>query len=183
MDTLAGHAVFLDRDGTLIDDVGYPWDPRQVRLLDGSAAALALLRQRGYRLVVASNQSGIGRGLVTRPQAEQVHQQVVRCFAEAGVCFDAALYCPHTPEDHCACRKPAPGMLQRAAADLQLDLARCFMVGDKSSDIEAGRRAGCRTILLAGKQTPANGEPRPDHLATHWRQVVDHILSPTGRST
>jgi D-glycero-D-manno-heptose 1,7-bisphosphate phosphatase len=143
-------AVFLDRDGTLIEDVGYPRDPRQVRLLLGAAEALRRLAGAGFALVIVSNQSGVGRGLFRRDEAEAVHAEVVRRFAEAGVAFDGAYYCYHGPDDACACRKPAPGLLLQAAAELELDATRSFMVGDKSIDIEAGAAAGCRGLRIGG---------------------------------
>ena len=141
-------ALFLDRDGTLIEDVGYPRDPRRVYLLPGAAGALARLARLGFALVIVSNQSGVGRGLFSRAEAEAVHAEVVRRFAGAGVSFDGAYYCYHAPDEGCGCRKPAPGLLLRAAAELGLDLGRSFMVGDKTIDAAAGAAAGCRGLLL-----------------------------------
>ncbi len=144
-------AIFLDRDGTIIHDVGYPRDPQQVQLLPGVAEVLARLQQEGWLLVLVSNQSGIGRGMVTAEEAERVHKQVVASLAAHGVELAAAHYCPHAPEEMCTCRKPSPEMLMRAARDLGIDLVQSYMIGDKISDVEAGRRAGCRTILLCGR--------------------------------
>jgi len=143
-------AVFLDRDGTLIEDVGYPRDPEAVRLLDGAPEALAALRRAGFALVVVSNQSGIGRGLVSREEADAVHARFVRELRARGVELDDVRYCPHAPEEACACRKPAAGLLLDSARELGLDLERSFMVGDKPADVEAGRTAGCRTVLFDG---------------------------------
>jgi D-glycero-D-manno-heptose 1,7-bisphosphate phosphatase len=173
-------AVCLDRDGTVIYDAGYPRDPRRVRLLPGAGAALAELKRQGFLLVLVSNQSGIGRGLLTLDEAEQVHRQVVSVLAEFGVDFDAAYYCPHAPEERCRCRKPSPQMLLRAAEELDFDLARSFMVGDKPSDIAAGKEAGCRTILLAA-HAPAGGcDPAPDDTAADWPEVLGRILQRWG---
>jgi histidinol-phosphate phosphatase family protein len=147
-------ALFLDRDGTLIEDVGYPRDPRDVRLLPGAAAALARLAAAGFALVIVSNQSGVGRGLFGRAEAEAVHAEVLRRFAAEGVSFDGAYYCYHAPEDGCGCRKPAPGLLLRAAADLGLDTGRSFMVGDKAIDVAAGAAAGCRGIRFGAAGWP-----------------------------
>jgi D-glycero-D-manno-heptose 1,7-bisphosphate phosphatase len=143
-------AVFLDRDGTLIEDVGYPRDPEAVRLLEGAPEALAALRRAGFALVVVSNQSGIGRGLVSREEADAVHARFVRELRAHGVELDDVRYCPHAPEDACACRKPAAGLLLDSARELGLDLDRSFMVGDKPADVEAGRTAGCRTLRFGG---------------------------------
>jgi D-glycero-D-manno-heptose 1,7-bisphosphate phosphatase len=144
-------ALFLDRDGTLIDDVGYPKDPLLVHVIDGAAEALAEL-QRDFALVVISNQSGIARGLVTSAQAKAVHDRFVRLFADAGVTFAGVYYCPHAPDDGCRCRKPAPGLLLDAARELDLDLTRSIMIGDKTSDLEAGRAAGCARVVRFGPE-------------------------------
>jgi D-glycero-D-manno-heptose 1,7-bisphosphate phosphatase len=176
MDPALRAAVFLDRDGTVIHDVGYPRDPALVRLMPGAAAALVELQRRGFALVVVSNQSGIGRGLITEEEARQVHERFVALLAEHGIRLDAVCYCPHTPEAGCACRKPAPGMLVHAADTLGIDLVRSFLVGDKASDIEAGRRAGCRTVLLTVGEE--EDETTPDAVASNWLEVMRHILGP-----
>jgi histidinol-phosphate phosphatase family protein len=142
-------ALFLDRDGTLIVDVGYPRDPERVELIEGAADALRVL-QRDHALVIISNQSGIGRGLIREDEAVAVHTRVIDLFRAAGVTFAGAYYCPHTPDDGCRCRKPAPGLIEDAARELDLDVSRSFMIGDKPSDLEAGRAAGCRHVVRLG---------------------------------
>jgi D-glycero-D-manno-heptose 1,7-bisphosphate phosphatase len=139
-------ALFMDRDGTVMVDVGYPRNPDDVELVPEAPEALARLRELGLKLVVVSNQSGVGRGLVTADEAASVHRRFVEALRAHGVELDAAYYCPHAPEEGCSCRKPSPELLERAARELDLDLGESFMVGDKESDLEAGRRAGCRTI-------------------------------------
>lgn len=143
-------AVFLDRDGTLIEDRGYLADPTGVRLVEGAARALARLRGGGWLLVVVSNQSGLARGLIRPDQHERVHARFVEALAAEGASLDASYYCLHGPADGCACRKPAPGMLREAARAHDIDLTASLMVGDKASDVEAGRAAGCRTAVLGG---------------------------------
>ncbi len=143
-------AVFLDRDATLIEDVGYPRDPRLVRLLPGAAEALAELASLDFALVIISNQSGVARGLLTVAEAEAVHAEVVRQFAAAGVVFAGAYYCYHGPDEGCSCRKPAPGLLLQAIRELRLDPDQSFMVGDKEIDVAAGLAAGCRSIRYRG---------------------------------
>lgn len=172
-------AVFLDRDGTLIDDVGYLADPNGVRLVPGAAAALAELRALGYGLAVVSNQSGIGRRLISRSAALAVHQRFVDELERVGIRLDDIRYCSHTPSEGCACRKPLPGLILDAARELGADLAASFVVGDKPVDVEAGSRAGCATVLLAS-ETPDGCEP--DYLARDWGDVVDWILSSDGRA-
>ena len=168
-------AIFLDRDGTLIRDMNYPRDPDGVRLLPGVADALARLREAGFMSIVVSNQSGVGRGIVTREQADAVHARFVAELAAAGIQLDGAFYCPHAPADGCSCRKPSAELIFEAARNLNIDLSRSFVVGDKPSDVETGRRAGCRTILLAPEGT-APHEPSPDLVARTWRDVVRYVL-------
>ena len=134
-------ALFLDRDGTLIVDVGYPRDPALVEPLPGAIDALREL-QRTYALVIISNQSGIARGRITEAEAAAVHARTVELFAAGGVTFAGAYYCAHGPDEACRCRKPAPGLLLDAARELELDLATSIMIGDKPSDLEAGTAAG-----------------------------------------
>ena len=154
-------AVFLDRDGTIIHDVGYLRDPEQVELLPGAAAALRELQQHGLALVVISNQSGVGRGFLSAEDLEMVHRRLEEVLAQHRIELCGAYHCPHAPWDACTCRKPLPGMILRAADECGLDLARSFMVGDKPRDVAAGRRAGCRTVLLAGEGAAGSeaGEP------------------------
>lgn len=147
-------ALFLDRDGTLIVDVGYPRDPAAVALLPGAADALAALPGE-VALVIVTNQSGLARGLVTPAEAAAVQAEVERQFAAAGVRFAGTYVCPHGPDDGCRCRKPAPGMLLDAARALGLDLDRSLMIGDKAADVAAGRAAGCAALRFASAPDPA----------------------------
>jgi histidinol-phosphate phosphatase family protein len=147
-------AVFVDRDGVLIEHVHYISDPDDVRLIGGSADAVAACRRAGYACVVVSNQSAIGRGLMTEAQLSAVNERMCDLFAADGAVFDALYHCPIAP----ACanptvvehedRKPGPGMMRRGARDLKLDLARSWMVGDTISDVLAGINAGCRGSIL-----------------------------------
>ncbi|HET9103114.1 MAG TPA: HAD family hydrolase [Solirubrobacteraceae bacterium] len=167
--------MFLDRDGTIIEDVGYPRDPAAVTVLPGALAALHALRGLGFALVVVSNQSGLARGLVSEAEAKAVHDRFLELCAAGGVRFDAVSYCPHGPEDGCDCRKPAPGMLLAAADRLGIDLTASFMIGDKASDVEAGRRAGCRTIRLS----TAEDEQGAGAVASNWSAVYRLISAGT----
>jgi D-glycero-D-manno-heptose 1,7-bisphosphate phosphatase len=151
-------AVFLDRDGTLIKDVNFLLEPSQIRLLPGAVEAIQLLRQAGFLVIVATNQSGVARGYLTEEKLKEIHALLQRRLVEAGAPVDAIYYCPHLPEgqvaEHarvCDCRKPAPGLLLRAAAEWNLDLSKSFVIGDAERDIEAGRRAGCRTVVIASE--------------------------------
>ena len=147
--------VFLDKDGTLIEDVPYNVDPARIRLMPGAAEGLRLLGGAGYRLVVVSNQSGVARGLFPEGALAAVERRLRELLAEAGVALAGFYYCPHYPHGTvpayavaCDCRKPGPGMIVRAAREHGIALARSWLVGDILDDVEAGRRAGCRTILV-----------------------------------
>jgi D-glycero-D-manno-heptose 1,7-bisphosphate phosphatase len=166
-------ALLIDRDGTLIVDVGYPRDPALVVPLPGAIDALRVLQSQ-FALVIISNQSGLGRGLITEAEALAVHGRVVEVFARGGVAFAGAYYCPHVPDAGCRCRKPAPGLVLDAAGELGLDLARSVMLGDKASDIAAGLTAGCRHTLRLGPDSDgANGSHRCDD----WGSVVGFLSS------
>ncbi len=147
-------AIFLDRDGTLNEDSGYLYEISAWRWLPGAVEALAMLSQKGYALVVISNQSGIARGYYTAADVHTLHTWLNTTLAKEGLCIDAFYHCPHHPEfsEPCSCRKPSPHMLLQAAQDLQLDLSRSYMVGDKISDVQAGLAAGCTSYLIDAKR-------------------------------
>ena len=155
-------AVFLDRDGTVIEHVPYLSDPARVRLLPGAAEALRRLRRAGFARVLVTNQSAIGRGMLTVDRLAEIHAELERQLAASGASLDAIYYCPTAPAVNdrtvveCLDRKPGAGMLLRAAAEMGLDLAASWMVGDLISDVLAGLNAGCRSILVrSGQTTPS----------------------------
>ena len=155
-------AVFLDRDGTLIEDVGYISRPDQVQVLPGVPEALAALRRAGFLLIITTNQSGIGRGFYT----EEAYARVTRAMVEElRVEFDAILHCPHTPMDECPCRKPGPGLLLKAARQFDIDFIRSWAVGDRERDIMAGLALGCRAVYLGRGPTPGEARHAPDFPA------------------
>ena len=160
--------LFLDRDGTLMVDVGYPRDPAQVRLLPGAAAAVRRLTEVGFVPAVVSNQSGLARRLITPAEARAVHDRFVALFeAESGVrlpCF----YCPHGPDDGCGCRKPEPGLLRAAARELGMFGRPGVMVGDKPADVGAGHRAGCLAVWLAFGRPYPEAAPQPELILDDW---------------
>ncbi len=139
-------AVFFDRDGALMEEVHYCKDPALVRVYPGVPEALARLRTAGFRIFVISNQSGIGRGLMTDAEYQAVQAEFLRQIGPNLI--DASYYCPHAPDAACDCRKPATGMVLRAAREHEIDLAASVFVGDREADVECGRRAGMRSILV-----------------------------------
>ena len=186
-------AVFLDKDGTLVEDVPYNVDPARIRLMVGAAAGLRRLHAAGYRLFVVSNQSGVARGLFAEAALAAVWRRLEELLAEAGVPLAGCYWCPHHPEGSvaryavaCACRKPAAGMILRAGREHGLDLARSWMVGDILHDVEAGRRAGCRTVLLDnGHETEwlLTAARTPHFRAADLAEAAERILAadePTG---
>jgi D-glycero-D-manno-heptose 1,7-bisphosphate phosphatase len=152
-------AVFFDRDGVLMYDTGYVSSPERVKLLPNAASVVTRLRDEGFRVVVVTNQSGIGRGFFTQHEAAAVADRLTELLAEQGARVDATYLCPHSPDDACECRKPNPGMLHRAARELDLDLSRSFMIGDRLSDCQAAQAAGCQPILLSEAGSVAGISP------------------------
>lgn len=160
-------AVFLDKDGTLLENEPYNVDPARMRFAPGAAAALALLARTPFLLVVVSNQPGVALGRFDASALDAVEAQLRRMFASCGATLHAALWCPHHPRGSvapyaraCDCRKPQPGMLLRASREHGIDLARSWMVGDILDDVEAGNRAGCRSILAdCGNETEWQSDP------------------------
>ena len=184
-------AVFLDRDGTLIYNVHYCRDPEQVRLLPGVAEGLGWLQEAGYRLIVITNQSGVARGYVTERQLGRVNGRLRRLLAAEGILITAIYYCPHHPEGTCSpyagpclCRKPEPGLLLRAGVEWGIALARSWYVGDILADVEAGNRAGCRTVLidLGTEPRPRHAVCTPTYIARNLPHAARLILAADGRS-
>ncbi len=152
---MSDKAVFLDRDNTIIEDLGYIGDPALVRLLPGVEQAIKSLQAAGYKIVVVTNQSGVARGLLTEAMLEKIHDELRRQLSLKEAYLDGIYYCPYHPEGtvegyaiDSGLRKPKPGMLLKAAGEMDLDLSGSWMVGDSPRDIEAGQRAGCRTIRV-----------------------------------
>ncbi|QJW94232.1 D-glycero-alpha-D-manno-heptose-1,7-bisphosphate 7-phosphatase [Frigoriglobus tundricola] len=163
---MSREAVFLDRDGTLIEEVHHLATPDQVRLIPGAAEVVRQLNDAGVLVVVVTNQSGVARGYFPESRVAEVHAHLSALLAERGARIDAYYHCPHHPTEGigayrtaCECRKPKPGLLLTAARDLGIDLARSWMIGDKACDAGAGAAAGCRTLLVRtghGRELPAD---------------------------
>lgn len=168
-------AVFFDRDGTLMEEVHYCKDPKDVALIPGAARALQLLKERGFKNIIITNQSGIGRGWVTLEQYEQVHETLLEKIGEGRI--DATYFCPDRPDQESTRRKPLPGMVLQAAAEHGIDLDKSFFIGDTASDIECGRNAGVHTILVRTGHGLKQTGCEPDHVADGIADAVEYILS------
>ena len=179
-------AVFIDKDGTLIEDVPYNCDIAHMRLMSEASAGLRALHDAGYALIVISNQAGVALGHFPEESLKAVETYLQTLLADAGVPLDGFYYCPHHPDGaigryavSCACRKPEPGLILRAAREHGVDPSRSWMVGDILHDVEAGRRAGCKTVLIHnGHETEWKLSPLrwPDYLAENMIQAAQSIL-------
>ena len=192
-------AIFLDRDGTLIEEIGYLQRLEDIQIYPEAFEAVEKINQSGAQAIVITNQSAIARGLITLEDLEQLHRRISDAFRQKGARVDAYYHCPHHPREGagehtrtCDCRKPQPGLLLRAAQELQLDLDASHMIGDKLRDIEAGHRAGCQSILVktgygqeellllddaqASGSSSINPVQRPDHVSTNILEAVNWIL-------
>ncbi|MEA3493697.1 MAG: D-glycero-beta-D-manno-heptose 1,7-bisphosphate 7-phosphatase [Candidatus Margulisiibacteriota bacterium] len=179
-------AVFLDRDGTIIEDVGYLNSHRDIQFIAGSIEAIKKLNAAGYKVVVITNQAGVARGLITEDMLQTIDKTLHKWILSGGAHLDGVYYCPHHPEhgvypykQECECRKPHSGLIKRAHRELNIDLSQSFMVGDKATDIEAGKRAGTKTILVEsgrGKEEKKKMTEKPDHIAENLAAAVDWLL-------
>ena len=170
--------VLLDRDGTVIVERNYLADPDGVELLPGSVAGLQLLSRLGLGILIVTNQSGVGRGYFDEAQLARIHKRMCEILADQGVALDGIYVCPHTPEDHCLCRKPQAGLVYRAAAEHCFEPTEAFVIGDKTSDIDLGRRIGAATFLVRtgyGASHEVNGGVRPDYVVDDLSQAADVI--------
>lgn len=170
---MSAPAVFFDRDGTLMEEVHYCGDPARVRVYAGVSAGLRRLKEAGFRTFIVSNQSGIGRGLITAEQYRAVQAEVLAQIGEGLI--DASYFCPDAPGTPSARRKPEPGMVLEAAAEFAVDLARSYMIGDKADDVECGRRAGVQTVLVLTGYG-AEQDCAPDYRARDVVEAIQTVL-------
>lgn len=177
----------LDRDGTVVVERHYLSSPDQVELIDGAAAALQALRGMGLGLVVVTNQSALGRGLFDQARLDLIHRRLGELLEAEGVGLEGIYVCPHRPEDGCQCRKPLPGLMERAARELDFDVTASFVIGDKACDIEMGRRIGATTFLVRtgyGAAAAASGAVSPQYVVDALADVVPvirHLIAEQSR--
>jgi D-glycero-D-manno-heptose 1,7-bisphosphate phosphatase len=175
--------VILDRDGTINEEVGYVLHPAEMRLIPGAAVAIHRLRELGLGIVVVTNQSPVGRGLLTEQRLGDIHDRLRDLLADEGASVDDIEFCPHTPEEGCACRKPGTQMVERAARLLEFDPSQAFVVGDHEGDMRLGRALGASTILVLtghGAEECEGAAPFADHVADDLlgaTVVIESLLS------
>lgn len=184
---MTDRAVFLDRDGVLNEECGYITRPEDLQPIPGALEAVARITRAGWPVCVFTNQAGVGRGLMTLTDLEAVHARLLGLIAGAGGALAGIYACPHHPDDGCGCRKPRPGLLETAAREHALRLTDCWVVGDSRRDIEAGRAAGCRTILVLTGHTRAYDATafqgaEPDLVLPDLAAVADWLLRNTPSS-
>lgn len=178
--------VVVDRDGTIIVERDYLSDPRQIEFLPGAVRGLRLLLRIGLGLVVVTNQSAVGRGFFDEAHLDLIHRQLRELLETEGVQLEGIYFCPHTPEDDCSCRKPKPGLIERAAKELDFDLQASFVIGDKPADIEMGRRVRATTFLVRtgyGAEFVGDSTVNPDYVADDlWvaAQMIQRIVVAIG---
>lgn len=175
-------AIFLDRDGVInVDGPGWVTRPEDLCLVPGAAEAIVRLQGAGWVPIVITNQSGIGRGVFTEGDLAAVHSRMVELLGARGAVLAGIYYCPHAPSAHCDCRKPAPGLVARAAREQGIDVAASWFVGDKPSDVECGHAAGCRAIaVLSGLETvydAARFSDPPEYVCDDLSAAADVILT------
>ena len=172
-------ALFLDRDGVIIEDRGHVYKKKDIVLIPGSAHAIARMNAMGVPVVVVTNQAGIGRGLYTEADFHTAQDYITQLLASFDAHLNATYFCPHHPDAGCECRKPRPGMLLQAALEMDLNLQRSLMVGDKLSDLEAGRAVGCYTILAR----TGYGRSVEAHAHRHGIPTWDKVFNSLGAAT
>lgn len=187
-------AVFLDRDGVINEEIEYLSHPDQLQLIPGAAEAIHLLNSMHIPVIVVTNQSAVARGYIPEERVEEIHRTLSTMLAQEDAHVDRFYYCPHHPTEglgaylmDCGCRKPQPGLLRQAARDFDLDLSRCYIVGDKVSDLGAGEAVKCHTILVRTGYGAEVWESwaeafEPEHVAEDLHDAVRWILSRTADS-
>lgn len=172
-------AVFVDRDGTINVDVHYLNDPDKFEMYPGVGEGMKILHDKGFKIIVITNQSGIARGYFTEKQLSDIHERMKQEFQKFAVALDGIYYCPHHPDDRCNCRKPKPGLLIECGKKYNIDFKSSFLVGDKCSDILAGRSVGCKTILVKtghGLWEYENKKCHVDYVAADLFDAVQNFI-------
>ena len=185
MSSKRSKAVFLDRDGTLINERGYLADPSKIFFYPGAATALRRLQRAGFRLVIVTNQSGVGRGYFTLAQAQRVSRRFCELLRRQGVRIDRVYMCPHRPDAGCRCRKPNPFLARKAARELKIDLENSYMIGDQVRDLQLAKNAGLRGVLVltgGGRAARSEAARIARKVASTIRFAASWIIEDAARS-
>lgn len=172
--------AIIDRDGTIIAEKDYLSDPNEIELLPNAVIGMMMLNAAGYGIIIATNQSGIGRGYYSKEEYQRVEDRLLEILQEQHVKIDTIYYCPHTPDDECDCRKPSAGMIEKAIADLAINPKDCVVIGDKPADINLGKAVHAKSILVRtgyGKEHEINRTCTPDFIADDLEDAAEWILS------
>lgn len=185
---MKSRTVFLDRDGTINVNVEYLDSPEEFQMYSGVPEGIRKLNSIGFKVVVITNQSGIGRGYYTEDVVKAIHKKMIDELGESGAKIDATYYCPHRPEEKCSCRKPEVALFRKAGKELDIDFRRSYVVGDRMMDVIAGHRMGCRTVLVPerGKEEEVELEMRqsdvtPTHVAKDFLSAVEWVVGDAGK--
>lgn len=177
-------AIFLDRDGTINHDYGYLSDPENFELIHGVKAALRLLLEVGFKLFVVSNQSGVGRGLINPKKLELITEKMLNELAKGEIHIQEIKYCIHTPDENCECRKPSPLMVKELVKKHKIDVSKSYFIGDKTTDVETAKRAGCKSVLLLKEDDIVIDDDEewvdPDFISENICHAVEWILKDSG---
>lgn len=168
----------MDRDGTIIKELPYISEPEKVELLQGAVSAIKLFRAKGFKVIIITNQSGVGRGYFSLRTLKMVNQRLFNLLKHNGTCVDKLYFCTHKPEDNCECRKPKTGMIEQAKKEFDISLKDSYIIGDKLEDIELGKAAGIRTVLVMtghGKET--GKKVTPNFVAKDLIEAANWICS------
>ncbi|RLF36497.1 MAG: D-glycero-beta-D-manno-heptose-1,7-bisphosphate 7-phosphatase [Thermoplasmata archaeon] len=181
MKIMGNKAVFIDRDGTINVNVEYLDNPDDFQMYPGVAEGIKVLRDNGFKVIVVTNQSGIARGYFTEKILEGIHQKMRKELMKKGADVDGIYYCPHHPNDNCDCRKPNTGLIEKAVEDLDIDLQRSYMIGDRMLDVEAGYRMGLKTVLIPENWEKVRDEMKmspvkPDYICDSFYKGVKWII-------
>lgn len=174
---MKNRAVFLDRDGVINEDYGFVHDVKRFKFIQGSIEGLQLISKKGYKLIIVTNQSGIGRGYYTEEDFKRVNEYMLEELRKKGVMIHKVYYCLHKPEDNCECRKPGIKFIREAEKEFNLDLRKCYVIGDKTADIKMGTDAGCKTIVVRTGEAGNDGKfkIKADFTADNLRVAADII--------
>jgi D,D-heptose 1,7-bisphosphate phosphatase len=178
---MGDRVVFIDRDGTINVNFGYIDNPDDFEMYPGVKEGIKLLKDKGFKIIVITNQSGIARGYFSEETLENIHQKMKNELSKKGASIDAIYYCPHHPKDKCNCRKPNTGLFQQAVKELNIDVKRSFIIGDRMLDIEAGYKIGCKTVLVPENKEKVEQEMKessikPDYVCDDFYSGVGWIL-------